>query len=134
MRTRPTITASDADAIVAACRQEATKNGWKVCIVVVDDGGHLVQVYRMDGANVLAIKSATLKAVTAAESRHPTQFWDDMVKKNIGFLKFPDHLPLLGGHLLMVAGECVGAVGIAGQLPTDDDKIAAVGAAAMPAA
>lgn len=131
MRTKPAITASDADTIIAACKAEAVKNNWKVSIAVVDDGGHLVQFHRMDGANILSVRNSAAKVNTAAITRHPTKFWEDMLEKRPGFLKFENHLPVQGGVLITSEGECVGAVGVAGRQPQEDEQIAIAGVAAL---
>src|SRR6476469_4645663 len=69
MRNRPTLTSSDAQRMMAACKAEAAKHDFIVSIDIVDDGGYLLQLERADGAHLESRQIATLKARTAAVSR-----------------------------------------------------------------
>src|ERR1041384_6904123 len=66
MRNRPTLTSSDAQKMMAACKAEAAKHDFIVSIAIVDDGGYLLQLERADGAHLERPRIATLKATTAA--------------------------------------------------------------------
>ncbi|HLC40340.1 MAG TPA: heme-binding protein [Methylomirabilota bacterium] len=131
MRNRPALTASDVQKMVAACRTEAEKNGWKVTIAVVDDGGYLLHLDRLDGAGPMTAEVAAGKARTAAVTRRPTKFWEDRVKERPVFLKFPDNLPIQGGVPIMYQGECVGAIGVSGVQSHEDEQIANAGIATL---
>src|SRR4029450_11479845 len=111
MRKRPTLTAADVQKMVAACKNEATKNKWSVSIAVVDDGGYLLYLVRLDGAGPVTAEVATEKAVTGARTRRPTKFWEDRIKERPSFLKFPGVLPRQGGVPVMYQNECVGGSG-----------------------
>src|SRR5215470_1946182 len=131
MRSRPALTASDVQKMVAACRNEATKNKWSVTIAVVDDGGFLLHLERLDGAGPMTAEVATEKAKTSAITRRPTKFWEDRVKERPVFLKFPDNLPIQGGVPIMHQGECVGAIGVSGVQSHEDEQVANAGIAAL---
>ena len=131
MRNRPTLTASDVQKMVAACKSEATKNKWNVSIAVVDDAGYLLHLERLDGAGPVTAEVATEKAVTAARTRRPSKFWEDRIKERPSFMKFPGVLPLQGGVPVMYQNECVGAIGVSGVQSHEDEQIAYAGAAAL---
>jgi len=131
MRNKPALTASDVQKMVAACRNEATKNKWNVTIAVVDDAGHLLYLERMDGAGPMSAEVAAGKASTAARTRRPTKFWEDRVKERPAFVKFPDNLPIQGGVPIMYQGECVGAIGVSGVQSHEDEQVANAGIAAL---
>jgi glc operon protein GlcG len=131
MRNRPTLTAADVQKMVAACKNEATKNKWSVSIAVVDDGGYLLYLERLDGAGPVTAEVATEKAVTSARTRRPSKFWEDRIKERPSFMKFPGILPLQGGVPVMYQNECVGAIGVSGVQSHEDEQIANAGAAAL---
>ena len=131
MRNRPTLTAADVQKMVAACKSEATKNKWSVSVAIVDDGGYLLHLERLDGAGPVTAEVATEKAITAARTRRPTKFWEDRLKERPAFMKFPGVLPLQGGVPLMYQSECVGAIGVSGVQSHEDEQIANAGAAAL---
>jgi len=131
MRNRPALTGSDVQKMVAACRNEATKNKWNVTIAVVDDAGHMLYLERMDGAGPMTAEVAAGKASTAAVTRRPTKFWEDRVKERPAFVKFPDNLPIQGGVPIMYQGECVGAIGVSGVQSHEDEQIANAGVSAL---
>jgi glc operon protein GlcG len=131
MRNRPTLTAADVQKMVAACKNEATKNKWSVSIAVVDDGGYLLYLERLDGAGPVTAEVATEKAVTSARTRRPSKFWEDRVKERPSFMKFPGVLPLQGGVPVMYQNECVGAIGVSGVQSHEDEQIANAGATAL---
>jgi glc operon protein GlcG len=131
MRNKPTLTASDVQKMVAACKSEAAKNKWNVSIAVVDDAGYLLYLERLDGAGPVTAEVATEKAVTAARTRRPSKFWEDRLKERPAFMKFPGVLPLQGGVPVMYQNECVGAIGVSGVQSHEDEQIANAGAAAL---
>jgi len=131
MSTRHTLTRAGVQKMVAACKAEATKNKWNVSIAVVDDAGYLLYLERLDGAGPVTVEVATEKATTAARTRRPTKFWDDRIKERPSFMKFPGLVPLQGGVPIMYQNECVGAIGVSGVQPPEDEQIANAGASAL---
>jgi len=131
MRNRPTLTGTDVQKMVAACKSEATKNKWSVSIAVVDDAGSLLYLERLDGAGPVTAEVAIEKAVTAARTRRASKFWEDRIKERPAFMKFPGILPLQGGVPVTYQNECVGAIGVSGVQSHEDEQIANAGAAAL---
>jgi uncharacterized protein GlcG (DUF336 family) len=131
MRNKPCLTSSDVQKMMAACKAEAAKNKWNVAIAIVDDGGFLLHLERMDGTSATTPEMATGKAITAALTRRPSKSMEERVKERAVFLKYPYGLPIQGGVPVMHQGECVGGIGVSGVDSQDDEKIAQAGAAAL---
>ena len=131
MRQKFSLTSAEAHAIVTAAKLEAVKNNWNVSIAIVDDGGYLLHLERMDGAALSSPEIATMKARTAALSRVPTKFLEDVTKERAATLMFPGRLPVQGGLPILYEGECVGAVGVSGVKSPEDEQIASAGLAAL---
>jgi glc operon protein GlcG len=131
MRQKFSLTSEEAHAIVTAAKLEAVKNNWKVSIAVVDEGGYLLHLERMDGAVLTSPEIATLKARTAALARVPTKFLEDVTKERTATLMFPGRLPVQGGLPILYEGECVGAVGVSGVKSPEDEQIASAGLGAL---
>ena len=89
MRQKSTLTAAEAQQMIAAAKIEAAKNNWIVSVAVVDEAGYLLHLERMDGAVLQSPEVATRKARTAALSRRPTKALEDTVKDRPVMLLFP---------------------------------------------
>jgi glc operon protein GlcG len=131
MRKKWVLGVEDAAAIVAGSLAEARKNGWRVSVAVVDDGGHPVHLVRDDGAGYQTASVALRKAQTAAMNRAPTGAAEDRVKERPALLSFADRLPIRGGVPIMQDGECVGAVGVSGVQSHEDEAAAEAGIVAL---
>lgn len=133
MRNRPALTAADARRIAAAAEAEAQTHHWAVSIAVVDDGGHLLWLQRLDGAPPISAEIAPAKARTAALGRRESKVYEDMINQGrVSFLSAPAlHGMLEGGVPIMVDAECVGAVGVSGVRSSEDAQIARAGIAAL---
>ena len=131
MKNRPMLTLDDCRKIAAAAEAEALKNNWNVCIAILDDGGHLLHLARMDGATPANAEIAVLKARTAALTRRSSKMWEDRVAAGrLVMMKMPV-LPVQGGVPILHQGECVGAVGVSGVQSHEDEQIANAGAAVL---
>ncbi|MHB8668882.1 MAG: GlcG/HbpS family heme-binding protein [Burkholderiales bacterium] len=131
MKTKPCLTLDDCKKIVAACEAEARRNKWDVVIAVLDDGGHLLMLERMDGATPANAEIAVQKGRSAAISRRSTKMWEDRIKDGrVSMLKMPV-LPVQGGIPVMHQGECVGGIGVSGAQSHEDEQIAQAGANAL---
>jgi glc operon protein GlcG len=109
------ITLEGAKAIGAAAEAEAVKNGWTICVAVVDAGGHPLYLARMDGALLASYRGALQKAVTALQFGRPTQRLDDAVAGGRPHvLGFSEVLPVVGGLPIEVDGQVIGGIGIGG--------------------
>jgi glc operon protein GlcG len=131
MKTRPMLTLDDCRKVSTAAEQEAKKNNWNVCIAILDDGGHLLHLIRMDGATPANARIAVEKGRTAAETRRSTANWQERVAKRIELLRMPGVTPVQGGVPIVIEGTCVGAVGISGVQSHEDEQIAAAGIKAL---
>ena len=131
MKIRPMLTLEDCRKITAAAEAEARKNNWNVVIAVLDDGGHLLHLARMDGASPANARIAVEKGRTAAETRRSTMAWQERIAKRPELLNMPEVTPVQGGLPIMADGVCVGAVGISGVQSHEDEQIAAAGIAAL---
>jgi glc operon protein GlcG len=132
MKTRPMLTLEDCRKISAAAEAEAKKNNWNVCIAILDDGGHLLHLVRMDGATPANARIALEKGRTAAETRRSTSMWEERVKGGrLVMLKMPGVTPVQGGLPIVVDGTCVGAVGVSGVQSFEDEQIAKAGIDAL---
>jgi uncharacterized protein GlcG (DUF336 family) len=133
MKNKPVLEFEDAQRIAQAAHAEATAHGWAVSIAIVDDGGHLLWLQRLDGAAPLSAQIATAKARTSAIGRRETKVYEDMINQGrTAFLSAPGLDGMLeGGVPVMVGGQCVGAVGVSGVKSPEDAQIARAGIAAL---
>lgn len=131
MQTKTILTAADAATIMAACKVEAAKNKWAVAIAVVDDGGYLLHLERVDGAPFQSPEIARLKAFTAAVSKMPTKTLEDIVKERPAVALMPGRLPLQGGIPIMHEGQCIGGIGVSGVKSPEDEIVAQAGLKAI---
>lgn len=113
--------------IAAAAEAEARKNNWNVVIALVDDGGHLVYLQRMDDTQYASVKVATEKAQTAIGFKRPTKAFEDaVVSGKTAILGLPI-IPLEGGLPLVVDGKMIGAIGVSGVTSQQDGIVAKAG-------
>jgi len=133
MKTKPYLTLDDVKKIAAGAEAEALRNHWAVSIAIVDDGGHLLWLQRLDGAGPVSAQIAPAKARTAALGRRESKVYEDMINQGrTSFLSAPGLEGLLeGGVPIMVEGQCVGAVGVSGVKSVEDAQIAKAGIAAL---
>ena len=133
MKTKPYLSLDDVKRIAAAAEAEALANNWAVSIAIVDDGGHLLWLQRLDGAPAISAQIAPAKANTAALGRRESKVYEDVINQGrVSFLSAPGLQGLLeGGVPVMVDGHCIGAVGVSGVKSSEDAQIARAGIAAL---
>jgi uncharacterized protein GlcG (DUF336 family) len=132
MKTRSMLTLEDCKRIAAASEAEARKNNWNVCVAIVDDGGHLLHLFRMDGATPANSRIAIEKGRTSAETRRSTAMWEERIKSGrTAMLKMPGVTPIQGGLPIVIDGECIGGVGVSGVQSHEDEQIAKAGIAVL---
>jgi len=133
MNNKPFLNLDDVKRIAAAAETEAKSNGWIVTIAIVDDGGHLLWLQRLDGAAPVSAHIAPAKARTAALGRRESKAYEDMINQGrSSFLSVPEIEGLLeGGVPVMIDGHCLGAVGVSGVKSNEDAQIAKAGIAAL---
>jgi uncharacterized protein GlcG (DUF336 family) len=136
MQTKPMLTLDDARKIAAAAEAEAVQNNWNVVISIVDDGGHLLWLQRLDGAAPISSYIAPAKAKTAALGRRESKVYEDLINNGrTAFLTAPNLDGMLeGGVPIVVDGHTIGAVGVSGVKSADDVRIARAGIDALIAA
>jgi glc operon protein GlcG len=131
MRTKPCLTVADVKKMLAACEAEAAKNKWSVSVAIVDEGGYLLALQRMDGASAITAEVSLGKARTSAMTKRPSKFFEDRIKERPAFAGFPAGILIQGGVPLIHDNECVGAIGVSGVQSQEDEQIAQAGAAAL---
>ncbi len=135
MKHKPTLELADVKRIAAAAEAEALANGWAVSIAVVDDGGHLLWLQRLDGAPPISAQIAPAKAHTAALGRRESRVYEEVINQGrVSFLSAPALQGMLeGGVPVVVDGHHIGAVGVSGVKSQEDAQIARAGIAALTA-
>ena len=133
MKTKAVLELSDIKAIAAAAEAEALRNQWAVTIAIVDDGGHLLWLQRLDGAAPISSHIAPAKAHTAATGRRETKIYEDIINNGrYAFITAPTIEGMLeGGVPILKDGQVIGAVGVSGVKSTEDAQIAKAGIAAL---
>ena len=133
MKSRSSLDLADIKSIAAAAEAEAVRNSWAVTIAIVDDGGHLLWLQRLDGAAPISAHIAPAKAHTAALGRRESKVYEDMINGGrMSFLSAPAIEGMLeGGVPIMKDGFCLGAVGVSGVKSNEDAQIAKAGIAAI---
>lgn len=124
MRTKPAITLDDAKKMLIAAEAEATKNNWEVVIAILNDGGRIVAVHRMDGARPGNDDIALAKAKTSAMTCRPSVVWEKWIEgPHKAYATFP-FIAAQGGLPIIIDGDLVGAIGVSGVKSFEDEQIA----------
>jgi uncharacterized protein GlcG (DUF336 family) len=132
MKTKSILELADVKAVAAAAEAEARKNSWPVTIAIVDDGGHLLWLQRLDGAAPISAQIAPAKASTAALGRRESKTYEEMINGGrVSFLSAPLQGMLEGGVPIVKDGQVLGAVGVSGVKSSEDAQIARAGIAAL---
>ena len=133
MKTKPCRELADIKKIAAAAEAEALRNQWPVTIAIVDDGGHLLWLQRLDGAAAISAQIAPAKAHTSALGRRESKVYEDVINGGrYSFLSAPALQGMLeGGVPIQRDGQVIGAVGVSGVKSTEDAQIARAGIAAL---
>lgn len=133
MKTKAFLELADIKTIAAAAEAEALKNNWAVTIAIVDDGGHLLWLQRLDGAPAISSLIGPAKANTAALGRRESKVYEDVINGGrYSFLTAPGVSGLLeGGVPIVKDGQVIGAVGVSGVKSNEDAQIAKAGIAAL---
>jgi glc operon protein GlcG len=119
---------ADAKLIAAAAEAEALKNNWNVTIAILDEGGNLLYLQRLDEAPLGSILVAQEKARTALLFKRPTKAFEELVANGRAvMLTLPGATPIEGGLPLVNKGAVVGAIGVSGVQSPQDAQIAQAG-------
>jgi glc operon protein GlcG len=130
------ISLASAIKVAEAAATEAASQGWPMVIAVVDSGGHLVVLHRMDQAQHGSVLVAQQKARTAVDFRRPTSVFEGALAEggmHLRLLGMTNLMPLEGGLPLVVSGKVVGAIGVSGMQSAQDARVAAAGVAVLTA-
>ena len=128
------ITLEMAKKVVGAAEAEAVRNNWAVSIAVIDSGGHLVMLQKLDNTQLVSIRVSETKAKTALGFRLPTKMLEDAVAAGgagTRLLALQDIAPFEGGFPIIVDGKIIGAIGVAGVFSAQDAQVARAGLAAL---
>lgn len=126
------LTQDDAKKIASGAEAEALRNEWPVVIVIVDDGGHLLHLQRLDNAQFGSINVAIEKARAAIAFRRPTKIWEENIAEgHLRYLNLPGTLPIEGGLPIVVNNQFVGAIGVSGVRSFQDAQVAQAGINAL---
>ena len=120
--------------VMAAAEAEAHANDWPMVIAIVDSGGNLVMLHRLDHAQHGSVLIAQEKARCAVNFKRPTKAFEDALAEgghNLRILAAPGMMPLEGGQPLIAGGKIVGAVGVSGMRSTQDAQVAEAGVRAL---
>jgi uncharacterized protein GlcG (DUF336 family)/mannose-6-phosphate isomerase-like protein (cupin superfamily) len=132
---RKILTLEAAEKVTAAAEAEAKKRNATVVIVVVDDGGYPLVLKRLNDTQVASVDVGIGKARTAAIFRRSSKDFEDQIKNGrVASLVLPGATPLQGGLPLVFDGKVVGAIGVSGNTPQEDEDIALAGAKVFAAA
>ena len=125
---------SVAKTLAGGARAEAEKHGWTVVIAIVDDGGHLVYLEKMDGTQKASCTIAQEKARTAIMFKRPTVLLEKAIADGrVAMTTMPDAVMVEGGLPIMWQNTFVGAIGVSGLTSAQDGVVAKAGLDALPA-
>lgn len=133
---------TEARAVVAAILEEAGWRSLKFAAAVVDPGGELIHLSRMDGASALNARMCVNKAYTAVKWQRDTKLLKERLfdmslgdeRREMNWFGDPRFTPVWGGIVLKSpAGLILGALGESGGTPEQDEELGQIGAAAFAA-
>ncbi|AKP50956.1 GlcG/HbpS family heme-binding protein [Cyclobacterium amurskyense] len=131
-QTTRVLSLKDAQTIANAAEAKAKANNWTVVISIVDAGGDLVLLKRMDGTQAGSIDVALEKSETAIKFKRSTKEFEDMVAEGrLNILSLPGVLAMEGGLPIISGDQFIGAIGVSGAAPPEDGIIAGAGVAAF---
>ena len=132
VRPKLSLTNEGAKAIAAAAISEAASNGWNICVAILDEGGNLMYLEKMDGCQIGSVQICQSKAECAYNFKRPSKAISEMVKSgNVAMMSLPGCTPVEGGLPLLKDGQVIGAIGISGVTSVEDGIVAAAGALAL---
>ncbi|MGY9019940.1 MAG: GlcG/HbpS family heme-binding protein [Alphaproteobacteria bacterium] len=121
---KPALTLDDAKQLLAAAEEEAQRQGWEVVISVLNDGGRIIAVHRMDGARPGNDDISLGKANTAAMTARPSSVWERWIQNDHKAYATFGLLAAAGGVPIIIDDHLVGAMGVSGVKALQDEQIA----------
>ena len=130
---KKSLTLEAARVAMSACEAQAQQGGWRVVIAIVDEGGHVILMQRLDGAQWSSIDTAVGKARAATAWKRPTRMLEESVNNGrYAFLSISQGMALLqGGVPIEIDGQVLGAIGVSGVKASDDEVVALAGVHAL---
>lgn len=128
------ISLEQAKKVMTGAEAEARKNNWNVVIAILDSGGNVVMLHRMDGAQFGSIEVAHDKAYSAVAYRRPTKVFQDAIAQggaNLRILGLKGASPVEGGIPLILDGKLAGAIGVSGGTSQQDAQVGQAGIDAL---
>lgn len=132
LTTKKALNLEVAKAVAAAAESHARANNWNVIVTILDDGGNMLYMQRMDGAQIGSIAVSLLKAQSAINFKRPSKFFADGITANPGFAMLPGSIANEGGLPIIVDGQVIGSIGISGATSAQDGMVAQAGVDALP--
>ena len=132
LTTKKALNLEVAKAITAASEAYARANNWNVIITILDDGGNMLYMQRMDGAQIGSIAVSLRKAQSAINFKRPTKVFADRIADAPGLAMLPGAIANEGGLTITVDGEVIGSIGVSGVTAQQDGMIGQAGIDALP--
>ncbi|TXI25046.1 MAG: heme-binding protein [Nitrosomonas sp.] len=130
--TKNFLTLEDAKLVAAAAEAEALRNNWPVVIAIVDEGGHLIYLQRLDNTQIGSVDVAIQKARSAIAFRRPTKILEEQINQgHLRYLGLPGAIPIEGGLPIVFKDQFLGAIGVSGVRSHQDAQIAQAGIDAL---
>lgn len=130
--TKSFLTLEDAKVVATAAEAEALRNNWPVVIAIVDDGGHLIYLQRLDNTQIGSVDVAIQKARSAIAFRRPTKVLEEQINQgHLRYLGLPGAIPIEGGLPIVFKDQFLGAIGVSGVRSHQDAQIAQAGIDAL---
>ena len=128
-QSKPYLTLSDAQRIADASEAKAKAEGWNVVIAILDDGGHLISLRRMDGVQIGSVDVAQAKARSAVMFKRSTKIFEEAMKGEGGsrIATLPHAVGVEGGLPIFKDGVIVGSIGVSGVTSAQDGMVAEAG-------
>ena len=128
------ITLEQARKVMAAAEAEARRNNWNMSVAIVDAGGHLVLLQRMDGSQFVGARIARDKAWSAAAYKRPGKVFQDRLAKGgeeLRILQLHGVSAIDGGEPIVVDGKLIGGIGVSGGSAEQDGQVSKAGVSAL---
>ncbi len=130
--TKSFLTLEDAKLVAASAEAEALRNNWPVVIAIVDEGGHLIYLQRLDNTQIGSVDVAIQKARSAIAFRRPTKILEEQINQgHLRYLGLPGAIPIEGGLPMVFKDQFLGAIGVSGVRSHQDAQIAQAGIDAL---
>jgi glc operon protein GlcG len=121
------VSSAAAKQMISACEALATRNNWKMVIAVLDDGGNLLSLHRMEGAPLRSVEYSQRKARTALMQKAPSKAVADALTGGAQYVLATGLFPVQGGLPIMADGEVAGAIGASGGTAPQDEQCVQAG-------